>query len=189
MSSLSAFNTLFGPRAPQVVAKLLLDEIRFIANDTTRVDPVEVWSLSCRFGCKCEDAHKNFIDGHTGIDLRPQTDGHAGDPILASISGRVTIMKSGQVNTTTDTRNPGNYAMVTSLDDSTQTHYLHLDEILVRNRQLVRAGQQIGTMGNTGYSLGSHQPNPGTHLHFEVRIWNNEEEKYKAINPLIFLGR
>jgi murein DD-endopeptidase MepM/ murein hydrolase activator NlpD len=41
------------------------------------------------------------------------------------------------------------------------TMYAHLDNILVREGQNVAKGQQIGTLGNTGRSIGPH-------LHYEI---------------------
>jgi murein DD-endopeptidase MepM/ murein hydrolase activator NlpD len=46
------------------------------------------------------------------------------------------------------------------------TVYGHLEEITVMERQRVRAGDKIGTLGNTG------EHSTGPHLHFEVRIEN-----------------
>ena len=54
------------------------------------------------------------------------------------------------------------------------THYAHLDKILVRRGQVVKAGEKIGIQGSTGMSTGKH-------LHYEVRINN------KTINPYKFL--
>jgi murein DD-endopeptidase MepM/ murein hydrolase activator NlpD len=59
--------------------------------------------------------------------------------------------------------------------DGTITVYGHVDRILVREGTRVRAGHQIATMGNRGYSTGPH-------LHFEV--WSGSGQK---INPLTWL--
>ena len=60
-------------------------------------------------------------------------------------------------------------------DDGTVTVYGHIDRYLVNEGQRVRAGTQIATMGNRGYSTGPH-------LHFEV--WSAAGSK---INPLTWL--
>lgn len=59
--------------------------------------------------------------------------------------------------------------------DGTVTVYGHVDRILAREGQAVRAGDQIATMGNRGQSTGPH-------LHFEV--WSAAGAK---INPLNWL--
>jgi len=55
-----------------------------------------------------------------------------------------------------------------------RTRYGHLSSISVRNGQLVKRGDVIGHMGNTGYSTGPH-------LHYEV-IQNGE-----PLNPYRFI--
>lgn len=59
--------------------------------------------------------------------------------------------------------------------DGTVTVYGHVDRILVSKGTQLRAGDQIATMGNRGYSTGPH-------LHFEV--WSGSGQK---INPLTWL--
>ncbi|WP_019852932.1 peptidoglycan DD-metalloendopeptidase family protein [Actinopolyspora mortivallis] len=60
--------------------------------------------------------------------------------------------------------------------DGTITVYGHVHSITVTEGQKVEAGDQIATMGNRGFST-------GTHLHFEV--WNPSGKK---INPLPWLN-
>ncbi len=98
---------------------------------------------------------------HSGMDFK----GTRGLPILAAAGGRVTHAgwKSGYGKTVEITH--GNGLM---------TRYAHLSRIGVATGQKVEQGLQLGAMGSTGRST-------GTHLHFEVRLHG------RAINPRPFL--
>lgn len=98
---------------------------------------------------------------HSGMDFR----GPLGQPILAAAGGRVTHAgwKSGYGKCVEITH--GNGLM---------TRYAHLSRIGVVRGQKIEQGVQLGAMGSTGRST-------GTHLHFEVRL------NGRAINPRPFL--
>lgn len=98
---------------------------------------------------------------HSGIDFK----GPKGQPILAAAGGRVTHAgwKSGYGKAVEITH--GNGLM---------TRYAHLSRIDVAAGQRIEQGIQLGAMGSTGRST-------GTHLHFEVRL------NGRAINPRPFL--
>jgi hypothetical protein len=86
---------------------------------------------------------------HSGIDIA----NNAGGPILAAASGTVTFAGNNG-------KSYGNFVSI-GHDASFTTVYAHLASFSVRSGQTVSKGQQIGVMGNTGAST-------GTHLHFEV---------------------
>ena len=98
---------------------------------------------------------------HSGMDFK----GPLGQPILAAAGGRVTHAgwKSGYGKCVEITH--GNGLM---------TRYAHLSKIGVATGQKIEQGVQLGAMGSTGRST-------GTHLHFEVRL------NGRAINPRPFL--
>ena len=98
---------------------------------------------------------------HSGMDFK----GPHGQPILAAAGGKVTHAgrKSGYGKTVEVTH--GNGLM---------TRYAHMSQIGVTTGQKVEQGLQLGAMGSTGRST-------GTHLHFEVRL------NGRAINPRPFL--
>ena len=94
---------------------------------------------------------------HKGIDLGAK----AGTPIYAVLDG--TVVYSGV---------QGSYGNVIVIEhpDFVMTVYAHNEKNLVNVNDVVKQGQQIGTVGSTGNAQ-------GTHLHFEYRL------KGKAINP------
>ncbi len=122
--------------------------------------PAHVGMMSSNYGYR-----RDPITGggamHSGIDFK----GPYGQPILAAAKGVVTHAgwKSGYGKTVEITH--GNGLM---------TRYAHLSRIGVIASQKVKQGLQVGAMGSTGRST-------GTHLHFEVRL------NGRAINPRPFL--
>lgn len=122
--------------------------------------PAAVMFMSSGFGYRSDP----FTGGgamHNGLDFK----GPAGTAILAAADGKVTSAGSqgGYGNTIEITHANG-----------LLTRYAHLSGFNVSLGEKVARGVQIGRMGSTGRSTGSH-------LHFEVRLNN------KAINPRKFL--
>ena len=98
---------------------------------------------------------------HKGIDIA----GEEGSPISAALDG--TVIRATDQNT-------GGYGQVIDIQhaDGTVTRYAHLSKMHVQKGTIVKKGQTIGEMGNTGNSR-------GTHLHFEVL-----QKGSNAIDPL-----
>lgn len=92
---------------------------------------------------------QGFSIYHTGIDLA----GVVGAPVRAANGG--VVIFSGW-------NNYGYGRTVVLSHGPFTTVYGHLNSISVRCRQTVRAGQVIGSLGNSGNSTGPH-------LHFEIR--------------------
>jgi hypothetical protein len=102
---------------------------------------------------------------HTGIDIPADL----GTPVLASAPGTVTWTGYGLYSQKRSNKeDPYGKAVVIRHDFGYQgkalyTVYAHLNQIDVAEGQWVDAGQQVGLVGNTGFTTGPH-------LHFEVRI-------------------
>ncbi len=105
----------------------------------------------------------NYTEFHLGIDIPNVT----GTPVVASDGGVVVFAEN--------TPSYGNNIRIAHVNGYS-TVYAHLDEILVKVGDKVYPGQQIGKVGSTGVSYGSH-------LHFEVRI--NEQ----TIDPMDVLPK
>ncbi|NES12718.1 MULTISPECIES: M23 family metallopeptidase [Micromonospora] len=87
---------------------------------------------------------------HTGIDLvAPE-----GTPYLAVHDGTVT--KAGWFG-------GYGYAVIVQHPDGSEAIYGHSSAVTVKEGQQVKAGDQLGLVGNTGHSYGSH-------LHLEIHV-------------------
>lgn len=100
---------------------------------------------------------------HEGIDLPAPL----GTPVLAAAAGRVVYAGNG-------IRGYGNLIVLQHAGDLL-TVYAHNARLLVGQGQVVRAGQRVALVGQTGHATGPH-------LHFEVR------EGQIPRDPLAFLG-
>lgn len=88
-----------------------------------------------------------------------------GEPIHATAPGKV--LRAGRW---------GWYGNMVEIDHGLgfRTRYAHMDKIFVSKGDAVRTGDQIGTVGSTGRSSGSH-------LHYEIRV------RGYAVDPMSFM--
>lgn len=92
---------------------------------------------------------------YNAIDLSHKG-GACGRPVFAAAGG--IVQRTGY------DRTAGNYIRILH-PNGVITFYGHLSSILVSAGQTVSQGMRIGSIGNTGYTIGQ----TGCHLHFEVR--------------------
>lgn len=122
--------------------------------------PVDMVTLTSGFGVR-SDPFRGGRAMHAGVDIP----GPIGTPIYATADA--IVGRTGWV---------GGYGNMIELEHGKgiQTRYGHLSSVGVVPGQRIKRGQQIGLMGSTGRSTGSH-------LHYEVRLDG------RAVNPIPFL--
>ena len=127
---------------------------------------------------------------HKGVDINYAGGGNTdkGAPILATHDGIITrVVKIGNG----DKDAGGNRVFITSSDGIVSTAYMHLDEIGqgIKEGMSVLEGQQIGTMGGSGYGLSNTYT---THLHYEIRvdgeIVNPTKDTHSLIDPQMLIS-
>ncbi len=105
---------------------------------------------------------------HNGIDVVP-------------ISSNIVAIANGKVvSSAYDPDSAGEYVIIEHKISGTtyRSGYYHLKENsrVVKSGEQVKQGQQIGLMGSTGYST-------GTHLHFVLQEYNAKEKKFDYTDP------
>ncbi len=122
--------------------------------------PVRDYHYTSTYGVR-SDPFNGGNAMHAGVDMA----GSMGEPIYASADG--VVKTAGKSN---------GYGNLVELDHGRgiDTRYGHLSKIMVHAGDRIRQGQEIGLMGSTGRST-------GTHLHFEVRVDG------RSVNPRPFL--
>lgn len=128
------------------------------------------------FGQNLVDYKRFGMNGHNGVDLIP-TNGESWD--INSVSDGAVIQ------TGNDAGGFGNFIKIK--DGNKVWLYAHLATFCVEKHQLVKKGQLIGIMGNTGNSTGAH-------LHLGLKLvdnegntLNNQNGYFGAIDPLPYL--
>jgi murein DD-endopeptidase MepM/ murein hydrolase activator NlpD len=117
---------------------------------------------------------------HTGIDIPADM----GTPVLAAGQGEVVWASWGlYTGEPTNQNDPYGLAVVIrhdfGYDDQTLfTVYAHLDQVDVVPGQWLQTGDQLGEVGQTGFTTGPH-------LHFEVRL--GDDTYFNTRNPELWL--
>jgi murein DD-endopeptidase MepM/ murein hydrolase activator NlpD len=116
--------------------------------------------LSCGFGYRI-DPFTGTRQMHSGVDLAADI----GTPVYATAEGVVCSVE----------RDVG-LGRVIKIDHKYgyETVYGHLSQIGVRNGQVIKRGDLIGTVGNTGLTTGPH-------LHYEVHYQGQPQNPLKYI--------
>jgi murein DD-endopeptidase MepM/ murein hydrolase activator NlpD len=122
--------------------------------------PVKHYTYTSGYGVRY-DPFDGSTAMHQGVDLA----GHMGEPIYAAADG--VVVRAGW---------NGGYGNYVEIDHGAgiTTRYGHMSKILVKKGEKVTRGEQVGKMGSTGRSTGSH-------LHYEVRVDG------QSVNPMPFL--
>ncbi|MBS0195926.1 MAG: M23 family metallopeptidase [Planctomycetes bacterium] len=114
-------------------------------------------------------------DGHNGHDngLRSFGEQEVGVPIFAALPGTVVDRHDGEPDHNTTGPNVTANYVVLSHGGARYTYYWHMrtGSVAVSLGQVVRAGQQLGLVGSSGYSTGPH-------LHFETNLNNAVYEPF-----------
>lgn len=115
---------------------------------TPSVTPAEGW-VSSKFGYRVSP-FTNKREFHSGID------------ISSSVGTEIFSPADGVVSSVSKSDGLGN-CLTINHGYGFQTVYGHLSKVLVTKGQVLKRGDNIAFMGNTGRSTGSH-------LHYEVRL-------------------
>ncbi len=110
--------------------------------------PTESRKVTSRYGYR-----RRFRRQHYGTDIKV----YVGDTIRAAFSGKIRVVANEGLR-----KGYGLYVVMRH-PNGLETVYGHLSKHLVKEDQIVKAGEPIGLGGNTGRSTGSH-------LHFETRF-------------------
>ena len=125
------------------------------------------------FPCNYIGITQGYKDSHKAVDLGwSKSYGGPEHDIICPANGKVTYVKNSYNKTDKTGSSYGNYIKIDH-DNSVSTIVAHLkyNSPIVKVGDIVKKGQKIATMGNTGHAT-------GVHCHYEVRI-NNDR-----INPL-----
>lgn len=124
-------------------------------------NPIKEGNITSKFGYRISPI-TNKYSLHTGLDIAsPQN-----TKIYAVYDGVIEKAEYNEIN--------GNYIIIKH-SNTLKTSYNHCNKLLVKEGEIVRKGEVIALVGETGYATGNH-------LHFEVLL------NCKYINPLYVLS-
>ncbi len=121
--------------------------------------------ITATFGARpslMDEDGENTTKTHEEVDIAAEE----GTPVLAARMGEITFA-GWEENT-----GCGNVVIIKA-DDSTEIKYSHLKSVSVKEGDTVLPGDQVGEVGNTGYSTGPH-------LGFQIKKYG------VSIDPMTF---
>jgi murein DD-endopeptidase MepM/ murein hydrolase activator NlpD len=130
---------------------------------TAPIENFEVSKLVSGYGIRINPFHKGQYH-HDGVDIASPRD----TPVLASAPGRVILTKRSDL-----VAGYGNFVEIDH-GNGYVTRYGHLEEIIVRQGQVLKKGQIIGSVGSSGGSIAPH-------VHYEVIL------EGKNLDPIKFI--
>lgn len=148
----------FEKEKPQIVNN---DIQKIYSYKMTFIDPLDTGFFTSMFGDRVNPVFGENTEFHNGVDIATKN----GTPIKAVRNGIVFFSgwRDGYGNT-----------IVIQHEDGYATFYAHCSKLLVKTGQWINKGDQIGTVGSTGRSTGSH-------LHFTMIRHG------KLLNPIKYL--
>jgi murein DD-endopeptidase MepM/ murein hydrolase activator NlpD len=160
----AAFASMVRIRFGEPAQALRAPSTAIVAADSSLVIPVQgvrADQLSDTWG----DSRGGGAREHHAIDIMAPK----GTPVLAAAGGTVEkIFESA---------NGGHTIYIRTPDGGAIHYYAHLDSYGVAEKQVVRQGQAIATVGNTGSAAGG-----APHLHFEIKVKQPGEGWWQGTN-------
>jgi murein DD-endopeptidase MepM/ murein hydrolase activator NlpD len=146
-----AGQTLLIPQTANVNAKISKNP-----NPSNKVKATYVSALTEINGIlvPTDGLNQKLVHSNNGIDISAP----CGTPVYAADEGIVVVARSSGYNS-----GYGKYILIQH--NKYETLYGHLSNVYVTEGDYVNKGELIGSVGNTGYTIGA----TGCHLHFETR--------------------
>jgi murein DD-endopeptidase MepM/ murein hydrolase activator NlpD len=136
--------------------------------------PIGTFVLTSPYGNRTSP-FTNTVDFHSGLDLAARE----GTPVLAPGGGRVVFAGRYPLRRNVRWWRYGN-VVVLAHGERYLTVFAHLQEISVRRGATLRRGEEVGTVGNTGWSTSPH-------LHYEVRVRSESDDEPVPVDPRIYI--
>ncbi|MBX9938009.1 MAG: M23 family metallopeptidase [Candidatus Obscuribacterales bacterium] len=156
------FNTAPGEEEAVDKAKKTASERRYWSSNFTAPSSARV---SAGFGLR-RIVNGKLLDDyfHSGLDYA----GWLGSPVKACAPGKIVLAVSKGFKL------HGNTVAIDH-GQGVVSFYIHLSKVLVKEGQLVKAGEQIGAIGQTGRANGPH-------LHFSIYVNGNASSPWQWFN-------
>jgi murein DD-endopeptidase MepM/ murein hydrolase activator NlpD len=136
--------------------------------------PSDQFVLTSTFGNRISPFTRG-ADFHKGLDLAAPK----GTPVFASADGVVTFSGRVPLGQSVGWWRFGNVVVINHADRFISI-YAHCDTTIVKQGALVSQGQNIATVGSTGWSTNSH-------LHYEIRSDLMDPGRFAPVDPRIYI--